>query len=570
MASNAQNTVDLDLVLKRYAKAEQRDYQIACIKDTVNLINKHSDVLIDLPTGTGKTLCYSPIVAEIAENGHRSLVLTATKQAQRRVSLEINKFLEKLRTTIIYGVTEYQCPILNGKAENWCCAENINEYCRKSNTQCEVIRSEAQYSGDEIVVTNFSKFLLARGGRKYDIIVLDDSHSFENTKEQAYQITIQGAAARKFYENGITDGRIKTLIEEFLNLFVEIFSRCVTPKDKEGTIPQEYLVRLAKLVTKKDEDRLKQFIRYLSEPYRSVYCSIYYFLKRCRSSSKYRFYVRSDFYEPEDWDSSELISRRDDLVEFVIKKRFGDSRVIYVTATPGDPVAHAGSCTLRDYTRLKLVVTPSDKSAFQDIDNWFRKLNIIVVQDIGDTRQLNLFEKAINLTVQVLSAIPERALVLFKNYRDQRKANDFLSKIFPPEKLFFIDASLQDADFVEELASKSRISLASASSTLWEGINIDKLRLTVIVSPPFIRPCVGKTQTYPHLERRMLIRLQQGIGRTIRGPRDFGVAVLMDGRFVAYVRRKNFSEYLRKRVVVAKSAEVTPLVNEMFKEWSRT
>jgi len=565
---NAKNTIDVNSVLERYAKAEQRDYQIACIRDTVGLINKHSDVLIDLPTGTGKTLCYSPIVAELAETGHRTLVLTATKQAQRRVSSEINRFLEKLQATIIYGVTEYQCPILNGKAENWCCAENIDEYCRKSDPQCDVIRSEKQYAGENAVITNFSKFLLAKGGSKYDTIVLDDSHSFENTKEQAYQIAIQGAAARKLYENGISDGHIKKVTEDFLNLFLEIFSRCITPKDKEGTVPQEYLARLAKLITKKEENRLEQFIRYLSEPYRSVYCNIYYFLKRCKSSSKYRFYVRSDFYEPEDWDSSELISRRDDLVEFVIRKKFGDSRVIYVTATPGNPIEHASSCTLRDYTRLKLAVTPSDKSAFPDIDDWFRRLKVIVVQDIGDTRQLNLFEKAINLTVQVLSSRPERALVLFKNYRDQRKANDLLSKIFPPEKLFFIDASSQDADFVEELASKSRISLASASSTLWEGINIDKLRLTVIVSPPFIRPCVGKIQTYPHLERRMLVRLQQGIGRTIRGPNDFGVAMLLDGRFDAYVRKKNFSEYLRERVVAAKSAEVPSLVNEIFKEWS--
>jgi len=73
--------IELESVLARYAKVEQREYQKACIKDVVDALNEKSDILISLPTGAGKTMVYSPIVAEAREKKVRTLVLTATKQA---------------------------------------------------------------------------------------------------------------------------------------------------------------------------------------------------------------------------------------------------------------------------------------------------------------------------------------------------------------------------------------------------------------------------------------------------------------------------------------------------------
>lgn len=107
MADECDFKLNLDSVLKRYELVQQRDYQIACIKDAVEGINCGKDVLINLPTGTGKTMIYSPIVAEIAENTQSVLVLTATKQAQRSVSSEITKFNSKTQPSVVYGITEF-------------------------------------------------------------------------------------------------------------------------------------------------------------------------------------------------------------------------------------------------------------------------------------------------------------------------------------------------------------------------------------------------------------------------------------------------------------------------------
>lgn len=224
------------------------------------------------------------------------------------------------------------------------------------------------------------------------------------------------------------DTNLRPVIEDFLNGCSEIFERCVNPGKNEGIIGQEFITRLATLITDQNEDQIQQAIRTLPGPARAVCWEIFYFINRCKSSSKYQFYIRKDYYDPEDWDSAELISRRDDILDFVIRRRLNDSRVIFVTATPGDIKLHASSCTMRNYDNVGLKITPSVCLLDPDIDHWFRRLGIIVVDDIDDTRRMNMFEKAMKLVTEILERRDERALVLFKNYRDQRLANDLLAK----------------------------------------------------------------------------------------------------------------------------------------------
>jgi len=560
--------INLASVLDRYQVVDQREYQIDCIEEIVNNLNNENDVLIDLPTGTGKTLIYGPIATEVAEKGGSALVLTATKQAQRRVGGEIRRFERDGKHVLIYGIGEYDCPLSGGKAQHDDCSELKEEICKLQKIDCDVIKSETNFLSSNLVITNFSKFLLSLTNRDFDIVVLDDSHGFENTKDQIYRIAVLFAEARILYEKKTLPKSLQRMLENFLNLFGEIFERCVNPLEYDGVITQEYLLRLAGILEDDAEQQIKAEMKKLPHSdTRSLCRKIYYFIRRCKESSKYQFYIRKDYYDREDWDSAELISRRDEMIDFVIRNCFRKSHVVFVTATPGNAKLHAKSCTLRNYNGHGLREVPSEKINSPMIDDWFKRLKIIVTEDVGDTRQRNPFEKATKLTTEILRARRERALVLFKNYRDQRSAYNLLSKIFTPEKLFFIDPTSQDADIVEKFADRSQISLASASSTLWEGINIKNLRLSIIITAPFIRPTVGK-KDYLLAERRMLVRLQQGIGRIIRSPKDFGVAVLTDSRFVKYVNKKAFSQRLRAQVDVLEFSNILPTINELFESWS--
>ena len=113
------------------------------------------------------------------------------------------------------------------------------------------------------------------------------------------------------------------------------------------------------------------------------------------------------------------------------------------------------------------------------------------------------------------------------------------------------------------------MSIASASSTVWEGANIKNLRIAIIVSVPFIRPFIGKKVGYLYAENRMLIRLQQGIGRIIRSPEDYGVAILTESRFGEYVSKKTFSNLLKDQVKFVTISEVIPEIKNSFEGWRK-
>lgn len=573
MSKSTESKLSLDSILERYQKAQQRSYQVSSITAVVNGINSGIDVLIDLPTGMGKTIIYSPVATEAAESGLRVAILATTKQAQRRIKGDLEKFSKNSSASLIYGISEYDCPLLKGKAQVWCCNDNKEDFCIPTNIGCDVIKTENEYNKQSLVITNFSKFLLASREQPYNLIVIDDSHSFENAKEQAYQVSIQFGPIKDFYLKNQSETPFYEFIANFLNIYTEIFERSVNPDEHDSVISAEYIKHLAEdLLTEKNSEQLQEAIRALPEPSRSQCLQIFYFIERAKKSSNYQFYIRKDFYAPDDIDSSEIISRWDEnTIEYIIRKRFSSARVIFATATPGDTKIHAHSCTVRHYDDSNLLVTPGNSNHIPEVDSWFGKLSILVVEDICDTRKQEEFNKAAQLSMEILKSIDKRALLLFKNYRDQKTARDILSATFGSDKLFFIDSSIQNNDELETYASNHQISLASASSTVWEGININKLRLALIMSPPFIRPPVGSKAVYSYQYgvRRMLMRLQQGIGRIIRGPDDFGAAVLVDSRFKQYVNNKIFSERLKMRIKYVQASEVVSHLKSTFSEYEK-
>lgn len=562
--------LNLDSVLERYKLAERRDYQVSSITSVVQGINSGADVFIDLPTGMGKTIIYSPVAAEGAESGYRVAILAATKQAQKRIKTEVDKFAKTLPSSLVFGIAEYYCPLLKANAQTWCCSDYKEDHCKPTNIGCDVIKAEDIYNNKKLVITNFSKFLLSSRETPYDLIIIDDSHSFENAKEQAYQIGLQFGSIKEFYEKRKSDNPLYEFIADFLNLYLDIFERCVNPGQYDGVISPDYIKHMAEdLITDENSEQIREIMKALPDPARSLCLQIYYFIDRAKRSSSYQFYVRKDYYDPDDVDSSEIFCRSDErTIENIIKRRFGQSRVVYATATPGDIKTHARSCTLRNYENDGLIATLGESNQIHEVDSWFDKLSILIVEDIDDTRKQNSFDKAIRLSTEILKTINKRTLLLFKNYRDQRTARDLLSQVFGSDKLFFIDSSIQSNDIIEEYASNHQISLASASSTVWEGININRLRLAIVLSAPFIRPPVGsKRYSYTYSERRMLMRLQQGIGRIIRSPSDYGVALLMENRFKQYVGKRVFSDRLKKRVKYTHSSDVISELNKIFLQW---
>ena len=554
--------LSLEAILKRYSSVEQRPYQIDCIRETVQALNEGNDVLIDLPTGTGKTFIYAPIAIEAASNGYRTCVLCSTKDMQKMILADFYSFPEGDQARTVYGVNMYHCPRIERSADNWTCNE-LRETCIVEDISCDVLRSEEVYSSNSLVITNYSKFLKYRSV-PWRLIVVDDSHAFEGTKEEAYQRPVHFYLIDRVASQYANDPIVGDFLNTFREIFVEVFETALPPNVKQGALGSDYVKQIGEdIVNESNQEKIRSRITNLPDTDKKVCMDICMFIDACQKAVNYNFYVRKDFYSPEDIMMFEMIAREAEArQDFLIKKRFEKTRVVLATATPGDPQVHASMCTNRDYKKTRLRIVPQEKPDI--VKEWFRNLNLHHIMDLGDTRNREVLQRALNLTSEVLTSTRVKTLLLFKNYRDQKIANRQLQQKF--DDIFFIDDSY-DEDSVVELASKSQIILASASTRLWEGLNIKDLRLGIIFTPPFIRVPVHipEDKSYPYNERIMLRRLQQGIGRLIRDENDYATCILMDVNFGKYVKRRRFSDDLKRRIIRVVSGEVISKVKEHLK-----
>jgi len=553
--------LSLEAVFKRYRSVEQRPYQVDCIRETVQALNEENDVLIDLPTGTGKTFIYAPIAIEAASNGYRTCVLCATKDMQRKILTDFSSFPEGDQARTVYGVNMYKCSKTKRPADNWTCNE-LKEECITEDVKCDVLKSEETYSSDSLVITNYSKFLKYRSV-PWSLIVIDDSHAFEKTKEEAYQSSVHFYLVDKVASQYANDPVVGDFLNIFREIFVEIFETSLPPDEIQGTLGSDYVKQIGTGIIKNNQEKIKSRIKNLPDTDRKVCEDVYRFIVACQNAVNYNFYVRKDFYNREDVMMFEMIAREAEArQDFLIRKRFEKTRIVLATATPGNPQVHASMCTNRDYKKNRLRIVPQEKPNV--VKEWFRNLNLHHITDLGDTRDRENLQTALDLASETLTSAKVKTLLLFKNYRDQKIANQQLQGKF--DDIFFIDDSY-DEDSVVELASKSQIILASASTRLWEGLNIKDLRLGIIFTPPFIRVPVHipEDRSYPYNERIMLRRLQQGIGRLIRDENDYATCILMDVNFGKYVKRKRFSDDLRRRITRVVSGEVISKTKEHLK-----
>lgn len=503
ISSSSRLPLSLDSILERYRSVEQRSYQINCIGETVQALNEGDDVVIHLPTGTGKTFIYAPIAIEAAINGHRTCVLCPTKDMQKKILNDFSSFPGGDQARTVYGVNMYHCPRMGRPADNWTCNE-LRETCMEEDTRCDVLGSEEFYNSSPLVITNYAKFLKFKSV-PWSLIIVDDSHSFEGMKEEVYQRSVHFYLVDRVGNRYKDDPVLGDFLSIFLEIFVDAFETSLPPKKKQGSLGSDYVKQIGEIVNGSNQKRIMQEIRKLSDIDKKVCMDIFMFVDACQRATNYNFFVRKDWYNPEDIMMSEMIAREaKDRQDFKIKKRFEKARVVLATATPGNPQVHAGVCTNRDYERVGLRIVPQEKPDI--VERWFRNLNIYHATDLGDTRDQKTLQKALDLASEVLASTRVKTLLLFKNYRDQTIANEQLQHKFTD--IFFIDDSY-DEDAVTELANKSQIILASASTRLWEGIDIRDLRLGIIFTPPFIRVPVHipADRSYPYNERIMLRRL---------------------------------------------------------------
>lgn len=544
-----------------FSRTSPKSYQSGPIKELVSELLQGKDVALYLPTGTGKTFVYLPVTIAAANKGYRVCILVATNLIMDQVARNyLPSFKTKIQPYYAKGIEHYDCPLTNDVADYGTCTAQQRLECSKQKSKCMVLHTNTQLEEHNFIITNFHKFLSVPTTRGFDLVVVDDSHGFENALADKFQTRIS------YYEiNGVFKRHEQRgdALSDFAGAFLDFFD------DALRAVPQEQLSRKApddvikSIAEIESYDRLQKELKNLDELDRSICYNTMYFVKCCQNASLNTFYIQKDYYNRDDPQEAYLIARKSEAFQArVIRNLFAKAKVIFATATPGDIPTHAAYCTHRNYTEDSLAIVPEKQPEI--VKNWFKGLSILETSDLsGDAK--DSVEKGAQIASEILKNSHVKTLLLFKNYRDQKRAETLLKRNANRD-ITFIDDSFQ-TETVQKLVEKADVIMATASSRLWEGIDIKNLKLEIIFSLPFIRPPVhlDQSKSFPYVKRKMLVRLQQGIGRLIRKEKDHGVCVVMDNRLEKYKNSSNFSESYREKITRVSIGEVCQKVEKTLK-----
>ncbi len=163
----------------------------------------------------------------------------------------------------------------------------------------------------------------------------------------------------------------------------------------------------------------------------------------------------------------------------------------------------------------------------------------------------------------LINASRGRALVLFTSYRHLNFVHDNIAVDFPLKA----QGDMPPARLIEWFRNTPQ-SVLLATATFWQGIDVkgDKLSLVIIARIPFGSP---GDPLYEERCRRLgnrwfsdlalpsaILLLRQGVGRLIRGARDFGVVAVLDARAVA-------SSYARSIVASLPAMDISHSIEDV-------
>ena len=170
-----------------------------------------------------------------------------------------------------------------------------------------------------------------------------------------------------------------------------------------------------------------------------------------------------------------------------------------------------------------------------------------------------------NLTI-LLKDFNRPALVLFTSH-------EVLQKVYEKMHLKFLENGREilaqgiggSRDKLLKRFSQSDAGILFGTDSFWEGIDLpgEQLELVIVTRLPFENPkrpfvharydflsSIGADPFYEESLPNAMLKLRQAYGRLIRSPKDRGVMVVLDRRFVNTTYGKQLRQAIPKKVVI--------------------
>lgn len=502
------------------------------------------------PTGLGKTYVIAATAKALVKSGKRVCIAVPTYAHLKDVMMtHLDHLNEPYK--IIRGLSQLQepqegCPLLNHRRPTpiFCNTSKTSKTGPESETceniQCTVRREIEEAKQSKLVLTVYHKLLaqpdLLNG---FDVVIFDESHGLE--------AAVRSARISKVRVDDIT------VLENFLQETPDKFEDIKNSLGKlEGLteIPLGFIERaiidpireILESVQAKIQEREKNGDQIPLDVLNAFY-SLQASTRAIEKAGFHRFiaHERSVLAIPLQ-------------VTFQIYNAKNSAKRLsigLISATIENPKLHANDSGFPYHSLAAPVVLESPR-----ITKKFRNRPIIGLIDgpvlKKDPKSMEFYELARTEADKILGTIlplfQEPVLILCRNKLDARSIEQHLASLEEIKKRLYLlenEDSENDIDRVETNINKQidlgrNIILTTASSKIWEGVNLKRLKLLVVDSLPYAMP-----EPYERREsgnwgswktsrsfRFMIRRLQQGIGRLMRTDDDlWGVVIVIDGRF---------------------------------------
>ncbi len=490
-----------------------------------DLLANDRNALIDAPPGLGKTRSAARVALNLlSKKNKRILIIEPTKTLRSQMVEYIAQENRNAEVHVSKAWSDYQCPLIGTSADNTLCYERKGQ-CREEKRNCDVLKDIDLTRESRLTVATFAKLLLSKGlFENYDTIIIDESHGFENAETSYLQTYVMFNQLEQIADGVQPDlpklsEKLTSLagglskINQMLGDSVPLTAREVD-WIREAFGDTEF--RNASLECTRDK----------SHPhYRRLYANISNIHYRMGNISNNVFF----FYE------GSLYARPKNM-EVEVAGFFRNKNIGLLSATIDDAIKHAKECGL-DMRRF-------DESCgviMNDYPEKRRKNRKLIALTDGpilsrsNAEQYQTVRRQANeILLRLLENLVVRTLVLFRGYNDQKLASEHFSQTAVVSRIHHVWQG-EDPDSIEGKIMqlrKSDIVLTSASTRLWEGVDIPGLHLVIIDALPYPGRDPLETEYNFRAGHEMMIKkLKQGLGRIVRSDDDWGAAVVIDNRF---------------------------------------
>lgn len=480
------------------------------------------NALLDAPPGLGKSRGAARVAIRlVTECGKKVLIIEPTKTLRSTAADYLREEGKGIEFHVSKAWADYRCPLNQAEAD--LCSER-KEQCREEDQKCGVLDDINKTMNSSLTVATFSKLLLSKGMFKgYDTVIIDESHGFENAESsylQTYVMIKQLVAVSEEVkaENPALAEKLISLhkgLAYWNDVLGDSFILTSREVDEIRKAFDDTLLRDAWLSFSRD----RKYPHY-NNLYRNI-GSLTRLMENI-SNNVFFFYEASLFGRPKN-------------MEVEISGFFRDKNVGLLSATVENAINHARACGL-DMRRF----VEADSIILQDYPETRRKNRRLIALSNGPNlgRSFDQYENSRVISNEIianlLSKFEVRTLVLFRGYKDQKMAWNYLEKMSFSHRIKNIWQG-EDPDVIDgkikELRS-SDIVLSSAAARLWEGVDIPGLRLVIIDALPYpSKDPLDKEYNYRAGYLAMIKKLKQGLGRIVRDDKDWGIALVIDKRF---------------------------------------